>query len=170
MNRNQLMLKLRAEGYPCPGCWEPLAETDGQGHHALWREGNAFTPEQKALLWDPRNIVRVHAKCHMEEGAPFQVRSAVLLMHREEWLYAGFRELKQELIAAGIAENHLALSWIWMGVYQRRFLASTVKCPACGSSRVHNFEGYELALPVMWQDTLCWNCLTRSTLDARHTE
>ena len=165
MKRNKVMMQLQAESYLCPGCWEPFAERDGQGHHALWREGNAFTPEQKDLLWDPRNIVRVHSSCHMEEGAPFQARCAVLLMHRAQWLYTGFEKLKQALIAAGIAENHLTYSWIWMGVYQRRFLVSTVKCPTCDSKRVHYFEGYELAMQGMWQDCLCWNCLTRFALD-----
>ena len=154
--KNELLLL----GYPCPGCWEPITPDDGEFHHALFREGQAYTEEQKAFLYDARNGTLVHHSCHMDEGFQFRLNCAVMIVQR-----SGTEAMWEFINAyADLLDEDPRPPDMWVGILGPWRQVSKTQCPACLQPTLHSYiTGKAWATPRLeGSKVVCWNCLWRN--------
>jgi len=135
--------ELAYRGARCPGCWKPVYPSDGEFHHALFRERDAITHEQKLLLYDVRNGLVVHHACHLGENKPgFRTNSAIIVIHQA----GGPENIRQ--YCAGLAEHFevLTIPKLWVELLDDWYSLGG-PCPTCLGDRV--------------RDGTCLSCLWR---------
>jgi hypothetical protein len=160
-HRYRVKTQLLLLGYPCPGCWKPITQDDGEFHHALFREGAAFTDEQKAFLYDARNGTLVHHACHMDESLQFQLNCSILITQRSGGAKAihGFVYQYNQLL-----ESLPEIPRVWNTVLSGWNEKSKATCPACQERTLHSYiTGLTWAASsYTGSRVICWNCLWRN--------
>ena len=147
-------VKQELEGTPC-ACW---SSGGSQFHHSLFRESVAKTPKQKQLLYDARNGLLVHPKCHMRENIYFRRNCAILITQRHGGP-AAILDYVDEI--QPLWRTTLIIPEVWYDVWDKWEDKSKKPCPACGVHKIHNYldgliwESNRLKGPGL----VCWNCL-----------